>query len=198
MQFLGDADDVCPISLVPARELAHPVGFDALRAFDCDCVTEWLTRHRPTHPVTALPVGGPRVVDVLFPLVVAGDAAHVAATRVKLSDAGRVLEGQAARRRRALGPLLAHLALFALGAYALGPSAAFMLPAVAASWAVLAYQTRGTYPRDGDRLLLLFLVFWMHMLLLGALYSASFARCAPVAHALVLSLRLLLDAHPGY
>ena len=104
MQFLGDADDVCPISFVPVRELAHPVGFDAHRAFECDSVTEWITQHRPTNPVTTLPVvGGPRVVDVLFPLVVEGNDAHVGATRIKLSDAGRVLlldKKERLRRRR--------------------------------------------------------------------------------------------------
>ena len=197
MQFLGDADDVCPISFVPVRELAHPVGFDAHRAFDCDCVTEWITQHRPTNPVTTLPVGGPRVVDVLFPLVVEGDDAHVGATRIKLSDAGRVLLDKKERLRSALGPLVAHLLLFSLAAYALGPSYPYvMLPAVAASWVLLAYQTRATYPRDGKHiLLLLFLWFGSLMMLIGTIYPVNFSRSVPIAHGLVLSLRVLLDVH---
>ena len=197
MQFLGDADDVCPISFVPIRELAHPVGFDAHRAFDCDCVTEWITQHRPTNPVTTLPVGGPRVVDVLFPLVVEGDDAHVGATRIKLSDAGRVLLDKKERLRSALGPLVAHLLLFSLAAYALGPSYPYvMLPAVAASWVLLAYQTRTTYPRDGKHILLLLLLwFGSLMMLIGTIYPVSFGRSVPIAHGLVLSLRVLLDVH---
>ena len=202
MQFLGDADDVCPISFVPVRELAHPVGFDAHRAFECDSVTEWITQHRPTNPVTTLPVvGGPRVVDVLFPLVVEGNDAHVGATRIKLSDAGRVLLlDKKERLRRALGPLVAHLLLFSLAAYALGPSYPYvMLLAVAASWVLLAYQTHATYPRDGKHILLLLLLwFGSLMLLIGSIYSSSvscFGRIVPIAHSLVLSLRVLLDVH---
>ena len=198
MQFLGDADDVCPISFVPVRELAHPVGFDAHRAFDCDCVTEWITQHRPTNPVTTLPVvGGPRVVDVLFPLVVEGDDAHVGATRIKLSDAGRVLLDKKERLRSALGPLVAHLLLFSLAAYyALRPYPYMMLPAVAASWVLLAYQTRTTYPRDGKHILLLLLLwFGSLMMLIGTIYPVNFSRSVPIAHGLVLSLRVLLDVH---
>ena len=198
MQFLGDADDVCPISFVPVRELAHPVGFDAHRAFECDSVTEWITQHRPTNPVTTLPVvGGPRVVDVLFPLVVEGDDAHVGATRIKLSDAGRVLLDKKERLRSALGPLVAHLLLFSLAAYALRPYPyVMMLPVVAASWVLLAYQTRATYPRDGKHILLLLLLwFGSLMMLIGTIYPVNFSRSVPIAHGLVLSLRVLLDVH---
>ena len=200
MQVLGDADDVYPNSFVPVCELAHPVGFDAHRAFDCDSVTEWITQHRPTNPVTTLPVGGPRVVDVLFPLVVEGDGAHVGAscraTRIKPSDAGRVLLGKKERLRRALGPLVAHLLLFSLATYALGPCPYFMLPVVGASW-VLLPDTRDIPARREAHTAAakLFLSFWSHMLLIGTIYSVSFGRSVPIAHGLVLSLRVLLDVH---
>ena len=138
---------------------------------------------------------------MLFPLVVEGNAAHVGATRIKLSDAGRVLLlDKKERLRRALAPLVAHLLLFSLVAYALRPYPyVMMLPAVAASWVLLAYQTRATYPRDGKHILLLLLLwFGSLMLLIGSIYSSSvscFGRIVPIAHGLVLSLRVVLDVH---
>ena len=192
MKFLGDPDDVCPISFLPVREIAHPVGFDAHRAFDCDSVTEWITKHRATHPVTTLPVDGRRVVDVLFPLVIEGDGAHVGETRIKLSEAGLIILGKRARLRLAFWPLVVHLLLFSLAAYALGRSYLTLL-AVGGSWAHLAYQTRKTYPRDGGQLLLSFVSIWLNMHLIGGMCSVDFSLSAAVAHGLVLCLRLVID-----
>jgi hypothetical protein len=46
--FEGDAEnDRCPISLCPVRDLAHPVGFDAMHAFECEhCRTAGRTAGR--------------------------------------------------------------------------------------------------------------------------------------------------------
>ena len=61
---------------------------------------------------------------------------------------------------------------------------------------LLAYQTRATYPRDGKHILLLrFLWVGSLMLLIGSIYSVSFGRIVPIAHGLVLSLRVVLDVH---
>ena len=129
MQFLGDPDDVCPISFLFVREIAQPVGFDEHHAFDCDSVTEWITKHKPTNPVTTLPVDGRRVVDVLFPLIVEGDGAHVGETWIKLSEAGPIILSKKDRIRRAFGQLVASLLLYLLAAYALGRSYLILLAA---------------------------------------------------------------------
>lgn len=101
MQSLGDLDDVCSITFLPVREIAHPVRLDAHRAFECDSITEWITKHSPTNPVTLLPsILDGRVVDVLHPLIVEGNYAHVDETRIKLCHAGNVM----LQRRPAGGP----------------------------------------------------------------------------------------------
>ena len=132
------------------------MGFDAYHAFEFDSVTEWITKHRPTNPVTTLPVEG-RVVDVLHPLIVNGNDVHVSSTRVKLSEAGNVMLSRHRQIRQAFGPLFANTALYFLAAYVLG----FPLMAIVCSWAHLASQTCKMYPRDGMMLLATFVKLWM-------------------------------------
>ena len=91
MLFTGDIEDRCPISFVQARDIENPVGFDEKHAFECDDLVEWLTQHKPSNPMTTKTVRG-KVADILRPLIVAGDGAHVEETWGKLMEAGDVLE----------------------------------------------------------------------------------------------------------
>ena len=86
MQFSGDLNDVCPISFVPVAELEHPVGFDARHAFECECIVEWLTKHKSTNPITGENIGSVPMASVLHPLIV-GECDRVAETAKILSNA---------------------------------------------------------------------------------------------------------------
>ena len=89
--FKGDIEnDRCPISLRFIRELSNPVGFDAKHAFECDDLVLWLTQVRATNPMTSQRVRGDKVADVVRPMVVDGNNAHVKETRKKLILAGFV------------------------------------------------------------------------------------------------------------
>ena len=190
MQFLGDLDDVCTISFVPIREIANPVGFDAYRAFECDSVVEWITKHRPTNPITTLPIQG-RVVDVLSPLIINGDDAHVSFTRIKLSEAGNVMSGRYRRIREAFGPLIANTALYFLAAYVLGFP--LILLAICSSWAHLAYHTCKTYPRDGKDLLASCFSVFVDVFILGGLMEMDLYPRMVLAQGLVLCMQLMVN-----
>ena len=191
MQFLGDPDDVCAISFIPVREIANPVGFDAHHAFECDSVTEWITKHRPTNPVTTLPITAGRVVDVLSPLIVDGNDAHVSSTRIKLSEAGSVMRSRRGQIRQAFGPLVANVALYFLAAYLLGFP--LILLANFCSSAHLAHLTCKTYPRQGQQLLASCVSVFFDALILGGLCNVDLYPRFALAHGLVLCLQLAIN-----
>ena len=88
--FTGDTDDRCAITFAPVSELEHPVGFESTHAYECDSLIEWL-RVRPTNPITAQEIACDSfIVDVVQPLIVQGDCAHLESTRSKLARAGRI------------------------------------------------------------------------------------------------------------
>ncbi len=91
MLFTGELSDLCPISFAPADSLERPVGFNAAHAFECECIVEWLTRHRSTNPITGMEFGSVPVADVVHPLVVDGRCEHVAETQQMLLSAGWVI-----------------------------------------------------------------------------------------------------------
>ena len=97
MQYLGDLDDMCVISFLPVSELERPVGFDARKAFECESVVHWLTKHRATHPITGQEIKPQSVASVLHPLILNGRDAHVAGTKEILRRAGRVIDDSEAR-----------------------------------------------------------------------------------------------------
>ena len=85
MLYTGDPSDVCAITFVPVGELERPVGFDSTHAFECTSIVEWLTRHKGTNPMTCQDYTGKPMADILHPLIVNGDAGHVATTSKLLS-----------------------------------------------------------------------------------------------------------------
>ena len=92
MLFAGDpSSDRCPISFARAADIEHPVGFTPRHAFECTMLVHWLTRCSATNPITSETVRGKRLSDVLRPLVVRGDRAHVRATQGMLDGAGRAM-----------------------------------------------------------------------------------------------------------
>jgi hypothetical protein len=92
MQFTGDAlSDRCPISFARVVDIEHPVGFSSKHAFECTMLVHWLTRCSATNPITSETVRGKRVSDVLRPLVVLGERAHVGATQAMLDEAGSAM-----------------------------------------------------------------------------------------------------------
>ncbi len=71
--FQGDVEnDRCPISLLLIRDLANPVGFDARHEFICDVLI-----------ITSQRVSGEMVADVVHPLIIDCDDAHVQETQNK-------------------------------------------------------------------------------------------------------------------
>jgi hypothetical protein len=176
--FLDSSDgerDVCPISLTPPGELKNPVGFDARRAYECDDLLHWL-KQSPRHPLTMAPVQG-RLVDLVHPLVVDGDAAHVPETQRKLRAAGAVW-GKVTG-----GAVLANMLFFSLalvcGCKAWHPWFA------AISCAHLAQQTLVAYPVHGRAILFNLLCIGVGMLLISG--SPVYAQGA------MLIVRLSMD-----
>ena len=87
MRFSGDIDDRCPISFVDVRDIENPVGFDdAKHAFECRDLVEWLTHHSASNPMTREPLTG-TVAEMVHPLIVDGDEAHLDETRRNLRRA---------------------------------------------------------------------------------------------------------------
>jgi len=91
MLYTGDPSDVCAITFVPVGELERPVGFNSTHAFECTSIVEWLTRHKSTDPMTCKDYTGKPMADILHPLIVNGDAEHVATTSKLLSSARRAV-----------------------------------------------------------------------------------------------------------
>jgi hypothetical protein len=89
MLYTGDSTERCPISFLRVKDIENPVGFDGGQAYECDHLIEWLTRYRHTNPITSQRVEG-RLIDILHPLIVEGNDAHVSETLVKLGRAGTI------------------------------------------------------------------------------------------------------------
>ena len=193
MQFTGDVNDVCPISYTPVRDIMNPVGFDANHAFECDSVVLWVKQHRACNPITTLPVEG-RVVDVLFPLIVDGDNAHVNATQIKLSQAGDVMPSKYVRIRRGLWGLYANMLLFLVAVYVLKSSDYIMACVVGASFAHVAYSTRKTYPRDGMQVVFSLVSIMVDILAItNMITQIDFGMKLALAQCIVLCVRLFID-----
>jgi len=95
MNFSGDiSEDVCVISFLPVVQLEHPVGFDSRHAFECECIVQWLTHFRATHPVTGQTFPPGPVAALLHPLVVDGHEEHVNATQEMLDRGGWVMDSE--------------------------------------------------------------------------------------------------------
>ena len=90
MLFTGDNEDRCPISFARATDIQNPVGFNSKHAFECNMLVYWLTRRNPVNPITAGTVHG-KISDILHPLIVEGDLAHVNTTQGMLDGAGYAL-----------------------------------------------------------------------------------------------------------
>jgi hypothetical protein len=90
MLFTGDSGDRCPISFARARNIKNPVGFNSNHAFECNMLVYWLTQRSPINPITAVTVCG-KISDILHPLIVKGDHAHVNTTQRMLDVAGYAL-----------------------------------------------------------------------------------------------------------
>ena len=90
MLFTGDSDDRCPISFARATDIKHPVGFNSKNAFECSMLVYWLTHRNPINPITAETVHG-KISDILRPLIVEGEHAHVNTTQGMLDGAGYAL-----------------------------------------------------------------------------------------------------------
>lgn len=196
MEFTGDADDVCPISFVSVRSLAHPVGFDAGHAYECDSAVIWITQHQPSNPLTAVRLQGTRVDEVLHPLIVEGDDAHVDATRAKLQEAGELMLDKYARIRRAGPGLWANIVLFLSAAVVLCrryPTA--MIPATVLSFAHVSHQSCRVYPINGMILVgYLFSIFFdIYAIVHIMLPSFAFATRLVFAQCTVLYVRVFVD-----
>ena len=192
MQYKGDSDDVCPITFIPVRELAHPVGFDPLHAFECDAVVCWITQNRACNPITLAPLRG-RVSDVLQPLIVHSDA-HVVDTLTQLRRAGHVMPTKAARIRHAMWAVAANFLLFQVAILVLWPFHATLFVS-ALSFVHLTHHTCETYPRDGKALLASFLALILQVMHLTGTVALKlcFHTRVVIAQTLVLLVRLSID-----
>jgi hypothetical protein len=193
MHFTGDIEDTCPISFAPVREIANPVGFESKHAFECDDVVLWITQHKPCNPITTLPVEG-NVADVLHPLIVDGNDAHVSETCFKLSQAGRVLPKKATRICQNIGGVCANLLLLIVMVYVLQTSPLVFLM-VGASFSHLAYSTWKTYPVDGTLLVAWFFSAGMDVSVIATLVKPDLDLVyrTVFAHGCVLCMRVLID-----
>lgn len=194
MEFTGDLDDVCPISYTPVRSLEHPVGFDAGHAYDCDSAVTWITKHRPCDPMTSMPLVGIRVEDVLHPLIIQGEAAHLDATRARLQQAGALMLDKPTRIRRAAPALYVNMLLLLLSAVTMQPHPGVLIAATALSFVHLAFQTCQTYIVDGKMLVCSFVSLLIDVIcIVSTVPKTSFALRFMFAQAAVLSVRLLID-----
>jgi hypothetical protein len=87
---------VCPISFVPVETIVHPVGFDTTHEFECECILEWLTRHRCTNPATGAVVGPVKISTILHLLIVgkSQDLSHLTKTINMLQNAGTASDSE--------------------------------------------------------------------------------------------------------
>ena len=90
--YTGDRSDTCAISFTPLSDIEQPVGFDSAHAFECECIVEWLAKHRSSNPMTGenIPPRTP-IASLLRPLIVNegdDDDARVAQTQAMLDGAG--------------------------------------------------------------------------------------------------------------
>ena len=88
MLYTGDRSDTCAISFAPLSDIEQPVGFDSAHAFECECIVEWLAKHRSSNPMTGerIPPRTP-IASLLRPLIVI-EGIHVAQTQEILDRAG--------------------------------------------------------------------------------------------------------------
>ena len=86
MLFTGSPTDKCPISLLQAKDIENPVGFDSRHAFECDDLLEWITVHNATNPITTERLDG-KLSDKIHPLVVEGCDGHIEETQNKINRA---------------------------------------------------------------------------------------------------------------
>jgi hypothetical protein len=191
MQFTGDIEDTCPISFAPVSEIANPVGFESTHAFECDDVVLWITQHKGCNPITALPVEG-RVADVLHPLIVNGDDAHVSDTCIKLSQAGLILPNKSTRICQNIWGVCANLLLLIVAVYVLRASFLVFFM-VGASFSHLAYNTRKTYPRDGMILIAWFFYTVLDVCAIATLVKPELVYGAVFAQGCVLCIRIFID-----
>ena len=193
VEYTGNLDDVCSISLTPINEIQHPVGLDAKNAFECDMIVRWLTEHNARNPLTSLELNGP-VASVLHPLIIAGDDSHVQETMEMLQRAGCIGAERYARIRRSMCCNMCNLVLF-IGAVASG-SALIIHLAIAFLLAHLLYQTRKTYPRDWKQVIAQSLHIALDLLVLTAIPKESplnWTTRIEIIYSGVLIFRYLLD-----
>lgn len=95
--YTGDMEDVCPISFVPIKSISHPVGFDSAHAFECECIVEWLTKHRCINPVTGQELGPVPIRNILYPLIIEEEY-HLAQTISILSNAGSAIDSEVLKK----------------------------------------------------------------------------------------------------
>ena len=94
MLYTGDSSDVCAISFTPLSDIEQPVGFDSAHAFECECIVDWLTKHRSSNPMTGecIPPQTP-IASLLRPLIIIeGDNARIAKTQAVLDGAGCTID----------------------------------------------------------------------------------------------------------
>ena len=93
MLYTGDRSDTCAISFAPLSDIEQPVGFDSAHAFECECIVEWLTKHRSSNPMTGecIPPRTP-IASLLRPLIVI-EGVHVPKTQEILDRAGCTICG---------------------------------------------------------------------------------------------------------
>ena len=192
MLYTGDRADMCAISLAPLLDIEHPVGFDSAHAFECECIVEWLTKHRSSNPSTGenIPPCTP-VASLLRPLIVREND-DVAPTQAILDGAGCTIGHKAVCWKVKLG----WDAVFAVLFTAANCFYKHNWTIYAALLVCGVYMTCAHYRGNGRRLALFFVLDFIIGFTLGGWNYLKLSDGAAVIRflaALVFSVKLSLD-----